>query len=489
MNIQTAKLANGKTIEYIKTDNPPRGTMKYTYFTPDGDAVVQFFNRDMSGDSDTRKRLEAIIGRYNPTLSSEEGGAIGGTVKTSNYFKKRYCWPVAIVDEPEFGIVCPIYPSRYFFGEDSSDMLRLGGRDKKSNWFTSKNRKYLKREELGNFRSMLKISLNLARAVRRLHSSGLAHSDLSNNNVLIDPKTGSCVIIDIDTLVVPGIFNPSVAGTRGYIAPEVLETLDLEFGDSEKNLPSVYSDLHALPVLIYEYLFFRHPLIGKKIYCEGDAEEDDRLALGRYATFIENPTDTSNRPDDMKITIKHLGPSLEKLFVRAFVDGLHDPDMRPTAMEWETALADTLELLQKCQNPKCSAKYFVLADPKNPICPYCGRRVRDESIVRIKILSPINGRDGQWIETSELNISDDKNLFDYHIFSNIRNNEKSDREPVAQVMYYDGQWVLVNRGVKGMLSPKGKAVPVGGAVALSDNVFFELSTQKNGCAVRVSVFE
>jgi serine/threonine protein kinase len=488
MTIEIATLSNGKTIEYIKTDNPPRGTMKYTYFTPDGDAVVQFFNRDVNSDSDTVKRLKAILGRYNPTLSSEDGGAVGNSVKTANYFKKRYCWPIALVDKPEFGIVCPIYPPQYFFDENSSEKLRLSGKDKKSNWFTSNNRKYLKREELGDFKSMLMISLNLSRAVRRLHSSGLAHSDLSNNNVLIDPKTGSCVVIDIDTLVVPGIFNPSVAGTRGYIAPEVLETLDLEFGDPEKELPSVYSDLHALPVLIYEYLFFRHPLIGKKIYCETDAEEDDRLALGKFATFIEDPSDTSNRPDNLKVTIKHVGASLENLFIRAFVDGLHAPDLRPTAMEWETALSDTLELLQKCQNPKCSAKWFVSSDPKNPLCPYCGKRVRDESIVRLKILSPINGRNGQWIESGEINISDDTDLFDYHIFSNIRNNEKSDRKPLAKVMYYDNQWILANHGIHGMLSPKGKAVPIGGAVALSDNVFFELSTQPNGCAVKVEMY-
>ena len=31
-----------------------------------------------------------------------------------------------------------------------------------------------------------------------MHQAGLAHSDLSCNNVLVDPTTGSCVVIDID---------------------------------------------------------------------------------------------------------------------------------------------------------------------------------------------------------------------------------------------------------------------------------------------------
>ena len=53
---------------------------------------------------------------------------------------------------------------------------------------------------------------------------------LSNNNVLISPKDGNCIIIDIDSLVVPNMFPPEVIGTRGYIAPEVLATLSLENG-------------------------------------------------------------------------------------------------------------------------------------------------------------------------------------------------------------------------------------------------------------------
>lgn len=37
-----------------------------------------------------------------------------------------------------------------------------------------------------------------------MHAAGLAHSDLSYKNVLIDPVTGSACVIDVDGLVVPG---------------------------------------------------------------------------------------------------------------------------------------------------------------------------------------------------------------------------------------------------------------------------------------------
>ena len=37
-----------------------------------------------------------------------------------------------------------------------------------------------------------------------MHAAGLAHSDLSYKNVLVDPITAKASIIDIDGLVVPG---------------------------------------------------------------------------------------------------------------------------------------------------------------------------------------------------------------------------------------------------------------------------------------------
>ena len=347
-----AVLADGRKIPYIITDNPPQGGMKYTYFAPDKSYVVQFF---------LDPAAEAIIGRYNPTLAETKGGARGNTPAAAEYFADLFCWPTAIVVEPEFGIVCPAYPKNFFFGKDASRQLDLAGKDKKGSWFTNRVRKYLEKAELGNFQTMLRLSIALARAVRRMHQAGLAHSDLSCNNVLVDPKSGSCVVIDIDSLVVPGLYPPEVAGTKGYIAPEVLASMELPPGDARRVAPSLLTDLFALPVLLYQYLLKRHPLEGPKNYAMS-AEEADFLIYGEKALFAEHPTDHSNRPQDLKVTIHDLGPYLEKLFLRAFVDGLHDPQARPSALEWEKALVKTWDLLQPCANPHCPVTFFILHD-------------------------------------------------------------------------------------------------------------------------------
>ncbi len=486
-NIAEATLMDGSKVEYVIKDNPPRGGMKYTYFAPDKSYVVQFFNDpEDAQDPNVRKRIEAIIGKYNPTLSERLGGAQGNSDAMATYFSNKFCWPTAIVKSPEFGIVCPAYPSNYFFSDKSSLFLDLKGRDKKSNWFTSRNRRFLQPDELGDFRAMLQMSISLARAIRRMHQAGLAHSDLSNNNVLIDPKTGGCVVIDIDSLVVPGLFPPEVAGTRGYIAPEVLTTMEYPFGDPRRKLPSIYTDLHSLAVLLYEYLLLRHPLIGPKIYSAESAEEDDFLGLGSQATFIENPKDRSNRPNDLNVTISDMGSVLESLFLGAFVDGLHNPNERPTAMEWEKGLVKTWDLLHPCENPECAAKWFILHNPKNPVCPFCGHRIKSEDVVKLHLKSEIRGRAGQWVDAGEIVVYDNMPLFKWHIFANCFPDEKADRSLQAYVCKYRGQWILVNHNVQGMTSPSGNLVPTGQAILLKDGAVFRASTEDRGFLVEVS---
>lgn len=483
-----ATLLNGKKLPYVITDNPPRGGMKYTYFAPDRSYVVQFFNDGkMGNDTDLRARLEAIIGRFNPTLAEEKGGAKGNSPQIADYFSKRFCWPVGIVNKPEFGIVCPAYPSNYFFQASASSVIHLQGKDKRSNWFTTSNRKYLDKSELGDFRSMLSMSILLARTMRRLHQAGLAHSDLSHNNVLIDPKSGNCVVIDIDSLVVPGIFPPEVIGTRGYIAPEILETLTYHSHDPERRSPSTVTDLHSMAVLIYEYLFYRHPLIGPKIYSTRSAEEDDYLALGPQATFIEDPNDKTNRPKGLKPTIETLGPVLQKLFLRAFSEGLHHPNLRPSAMEWERGLLSAWNLLHACQNPVCEHKCFILHNSNHPVCPFCGMRIRNEQIVRFHMYVEARGRCGQWLSFGEIDICHNSPLFLWHILSNVFPDEKADRTMEAYVSCQNGHWLVVNQNVEGMISPQGISVPKGHFFKIEDGDVFLTTRQSRGILIEVSI--
>ncbi len=92
--------------------------------------------------------------------------------------------------------------------------MELREKKKQGLWFASakfRNKSFslrLDESELGNWLSYFQICVKIARGVKRLHAAGLAHSDLSYKNVLIDPVSKSATIIDIDGLVVPGYTRP-----------------------------------------------------------------------------------------------------------------------------------------------------------------------------------------------------------------------------------------------------------------------------------------
>ncbi|MBP1543123.1 MAG: hypothetical protein J6A16_03415, partial [Oscillospiraceae bacterium] len=86
--ILSATLESGETIEYVFDANAPRGGMKHTFFTPDKKYAVQFFNNPRDAHNpQMQDRIRSIVSIYNPTLSEMDGGALGNTEKTADYFR------------------------------------------------------------------------------------------------------------------------------------------------------------------------------------------------------------------------------------------------------------------------------------------------------------------------------------------------------------------------------------------------------------------
>nr|XP_012619100.1 anti-Muellerian hormone type-2 receptor isoform X1 [Microcebus murinus] len=122
--------------------------------------------------------------------------------------------------------------------------------------------------------SSLRMALSLAQGLAFLHEErwqnghykpGIAHRDLSSQNVLIR-EDGSCAIGDLGlALVLPGLTQPSAwaptqpqspaaimeAGTQRYMAPELLDkTLDLQdWGTALRR-----ADIYSLALLLWEIL-------------------------------------------------------------------------------------------------------------------------------------------------------------------------------------------------------------------------------------------
>ncbi|KZK79090.1 3-deoxy-D-manno-octulosonic-acid kinase [Pseudovibrio sp. W64] len=481
----TSKLT-GNTIEFID-EIKASGGMKDIYFSPDKSYVVGFFRN--KSDPNQLERLRDICTRYRENLFNQSGG---------DYWESAFRWPHDLVERNgTIGVVVPFYENAFFFahGSKNGDFLKIKGREKEGKWFSSaSNReKFLDPREKGTYLSHLQICLSIARAVRRMHMAGLAHSDLSYKNVLVDPTSGKACLIDIDGLVVPGKYHPDVVGTPDFIAPEVIKTQHLDRKDPNRILPSVKTDRHALAVLIYMYLFYRHPLRGRKVH-DQSPQRDEELSMGERALFVEHPLDASNRvrPEDLRKQslpwgdpkarpYSMAGPVLKKLFEEAFIDGLHNPAKRPSAATWENALVRSIDLIQPC-SAKCDMGWYVFDNSKAPSCPHCGTPYKGKLPV-LNLYS--QRRKGSYhYDDHRLMIWDGQSLFPWHIRTSVTPNEhlkQAEKKRVGYFQKHNESWWLVNETVVGMRNlGEGTIIPIGGRVKLEDGVNILLSPEDDG---------
>lgn len=462
-----------------------QGGQKDVYMAADRAHVAAFFRRPL--EPQARARLEDIVGRYRSRIFDQEGG---------DYWRDLFCWPSAMVEwDGRTGLVVPTYRAPFFFeyGSVRDDTLGIRGKEKEGKWFASaSNRnKFLDPREKGSLHTHLSLGIKIARGVRRLHAAGLAHSDLSYKNVLVDPVGGNASIIDIDGLVVPGKYPPDVVGTPDFIAPEVVATQHLDRADPQRALPSIATDRHALAVLIYMYLFFRHPLRGGKIH-DADSLKDEMLSMGDGALFVEHPIDRSNairidqvKPAELpwastiKLPYRISGPLLAPLFESAFVTNLHRPAARPSADDWESALVRTTDLLQPCANSRCEMKWFIHDAAARPTCPYCRTRV-GHSVPVLELHSVRHA--GEWSrDNHRLAVHDGRSLFAWHTDRSIFPNEKLTSSNRARLGYFQahrGEWYLVNERMPELTTTDAR-VPVGHPLRLEEGMRIFFSSQPN----------
>ena len=489
---------DGQPVEFID-EVKASGGMKDVYFSPNRDYVVAFFRG--KPDAALKERLSIIAGTYRDRIYNQAGG---------NYWRNAFCWPTGVVEyNGRIGVVTPFYQPQFFFkyGSRNNDMLDIRGREKEGKWFASANNraKFLDPKELGDWSLHIRLCIQIARSVRRMHYAGLAHSDLSYKNVLVDPSAGHACLIDLDGLVVPGKFPPDVVGTPDFIAPECVMTSHLDRHDPARKLPSIATDQHALAVLIYMYLFYRHPLRGDKVHDMNDPMKDEELSMGAKALFIEHPQDTSNRikpggikPSELpwkntsKIPYTSAGPYLSELFKRAFIDGLHNPSARPTAEEWEMALVKTVDLMQPCHNENCDQKWYVFDNTTQPRCPFCGTSFHG----KLPVLNLYSShRAGKYrLDNHRLMVYSNQSLFLWHINRNVVPNEKIPDEKRKRVGYFvlhQNAWYLINEGMPDLTNlindTQRVQIPLGEKIELTEGMKLLLSREDGGRLVVVQM--
>jgi DNA-binding helix-hairpin-helix protein with protein kinase domain len=336
-----------------------------------------------------------------------------------------------------------------------------------------------------------------------MHAAGLAHSDLSYKNVLVDPVGGNACLIDLDGLVVPGKFPPDVVGTPDFIAPEVVATTHLGKDEPGRKLPSILTDRHALAVLIYLYLLLRHPLRGDQVH-DLDPQKDENLSMGERALFVEHPTDSSNRikldhvrpselpwKDTDRLPYTITGPYLATLFERAFIDGLHDPNKRPTADEWESALVKTIDLIQPCVNDACEQKWYVFDNTIKPVCPFC--RTPYQGLLPVLNLYSERSPGKFMPDNHRLMVYPGQSFFRWHVNRTVVPNERlgdEDRQRVGYFILHNGRWLLVNERMPDLMDVETKtSISIGAPIELTQARQLLASRERGGRLLIVQIVD
>lgn len=205
----------------------------------------------------------------------------------------------------------------------------------------------------------LRFCFNIAVAIQQVHASEkYVLVDLKPDNIIAQPN-GIIALVDMDSVEVVenghSIFDAPVA-TPEYTPPEHYIKDQLSYDPTERQA----WDRFSLAVIFYKLLLGIHPFAGgnKPPY-------DDCMTLEQKiekGLFVHAP----NSKEFMQVTppphqgFSKLDKNLQNLFIRAFVDGHHDPEARPSAEEW------CVELLSSIDDPQLNSVFGHLSLPTTP---------------------------------------------------------------------------------------------------------------------------
>jgi len=220
---------------------------------------------------------------------------------------------------------------------------------------------------LFNYQYLVRTARNLAAAFAALHNSGYCVGDVNESNILVS-DTALVSLVDTDSFQVPDLKNNLVyrcgVGKAEFTPPELQNKV---FAQHDRE---VYHDLFGLAVVIFQLLMEgTHPFSG---IFQGTAEPpayEVRIAAGHF-TYSQK-CQVPYLPTPIAPPWEMLHPSLQELFVQCFEAGHNNPQLRPSAQTWLSALTEAEDALITCTaNPQHRYSNHLHS------CPWCERSLR-----------------------------------------------------------------------------------------------------------------
>ncbi len=311
--------------------------------------VTDFFGSGTQGEVYKVKSQQDVFALkwYFPNSATMEQRKIIEELLRIGEPNESFLWPLALANKEGvsgFGYLMPVRSENYH----SINML-------------------VRRKIEPSFHALITACYNLADSFFQLHSKGLAYKDISFGNAFINPSNGDILICDNDNACYDGQDLSTIGGTPRFMAPEIVQ------GNA---MPSKYTDLFSLGILLFYMLYMSHPLMGKK---EMSIHALDDKALkklfGDEPLFIFDPHDRSNRPDPVEhqnalIFWKIYPQFINNLFTELFTSGLRNSKSRVAETVWRKAFIKLRDNIVYCSN--CGSENFYdkekLKDKQALIC-------------------------------------------------------------------------------------------------------------------------
>ncbi|BAY68448.1 tetratricopeptide repeat protein [Anabaena sp. FACHB-709] len=269
------------------------------------------------------------------------------------------------------GHISIAWPQELLWGADESErvigflMPRIRGMRPIIDFYNPRTRR--QHCPLFNYQYLLRTARNLAAAFAALHNSGYSVGDVNESNILVS-DTALVTLVDTDSFQVCDPDNDIVyrcpVGKPEFTPPELQNKI---FAHHDRQ-PT--HDLFGLGVLIFQLLMEgTHPFSG--IY-QGIPEPppyEARIASGHFTYSKKRQVPYIPTPIAPPWEILH--PSLQALFIRCFEDGHNEPQLRPNAQAWLSAIAEAEDSLTTCT---VNSQHHYSNHLHS--CPWCERALR-----------------------------------------------------------------------------------------------------------------
>lgn len=311
--------------------------------------VAKIFHPGSPNAADKRDKIAAMIGAR-PTSAGQADGFVVLT------------WPLHLIEQPgTVGYVMPRIDTSHAveIHTVSNPANRANPLPSAPQW-----------TRFATWSHLVNVAANLCLAVDAVHQVDAVIGDFQERNILVSDTT-RVTLVDCDSMQFTDAAGRQflcAVGRPEFTAPELAGQ---NLAVTPRQRPS---DLFALAVHIHLlWMAGNHPF--QRGDWTGAGEQPDALTLARSGDWAGGPGSRLHS-HPLAPSPDFLPDDVRQLFVRAFTDGVRDPDLRPSAAEWR-------QVLQSIQFGECPRAHQIPLGTEQ--CPWCeiederGRRKSDRA--------------------------------------------------------------------------------------------------------------